>query len=286
MGRVPPQTPERFQIVADLMASNHNVTHDAVVYQVLHCKLRSVYPPEELDRPSRDVNDENDYGIYTVIAIPAVRTCGECGGPLEVKPESGRRAFFYRQNGDAVEGRGFSKRCCRPTCAASDNGTELSYSFWTDHTKRRRMYEPGKEDFDPYDQEWHQLSDETFFETLFLRQAEKQLYYGHNGFLTQINMHNTTHRLTRAKAPSPERAASGGPSSHQRDDQPTVQGSLRRLRFAPERRRLQQAMFSRRVHLFVFRHVPLMCAEITVGTEKALDMAIEQVKPCRGGGAR
>ena len=148
------------------------------------------------------------------------------------------------------------------------------------------MYEPEKVDFDPYSQEWHQSSNETFMETLLLRNAEEHLYYGHNGALTQANIHNTTHQLTRGKAPSAERAGSSGPSPlDMGDDPPSVKGSRRSLRFAPDRRRVQQAMYGRRVYLFVFRHVPHMCAEITVGTEDKLDMAMEQVEPCRGGGS-
>lgn len=266
LGRVPKDTPGRFDIIAGLMATNQSGSWSASVYQSVHTKLRVAYPDETIDAQRRVEEDDNEYGTYGVVAIPDVCTCPDCSGALVVMPR-GTRAFFYRHCGDTLEGKLFTKRCPNTACAGAAN--VYSHSYWQDGTGRRRMYAPSMVEYHPYKQVWHQTTNETLFESEMLRHAEMSLYYGHNGFLTQANIFNTTHERTRAHAPG----ASGNlsiPSTR------TKHGK-RRLRFAVERRALQQATFQRRALLFVFDHVPHVCSEITPGINHALDLIMDQV---------
>jgi hypothetical protein len=80
LGRVPGETPDRFNVIAQLMYSNHSVDHTPAAYQTVHNKIRVTYGLQQLESPHRDVLDHNDYGKFVVIAIPDTRG-GHCRTP-------------------------------------------------------------------------------------------------------------------------------------------------------------------------------------------------------------
>jgi hypothetical protein len=276
VARIPPKTPDRFEVIRGLMLSNHDVDFSAARFQNLHNKMRLEMGAEVVDRQERLVSDPNDYGEYVVIAIPAINTCVHCKGQLVVNKSPSLKPYFYRLSGEAVQGRSFTKGCRNLGCLDA-GASSYGYSYWTDKDGRRRMYSPTDVNFNVYEQEWHQSTNETYHENILLRHTEMALFYGHDGSLTSSNIFNTTHGLTRFTVAPPRASDGHAPPPPPPHEGPTQAKQTRSMRHQVERRSLQKAMHGRRVFKFVFEHAPHLCPKITPDIGDNLKLAMIMV---------
>jgi|AntAceMinimDraft_11_1070367.scaffolds.fasta_scaffold12695_1 hypothetical protein len=206
LGRIPSQTPRRFEIVSRLLFTQHSLDVSADTLQAVYDKLIMHYGADaELDREVRDSMDNRDYGLHSVVAIPSVGSCMTCGGKLVVVDQPSK-VFFYRLSEEAVDrGSAYYKMCPNEECCGGSTSTNVKYwySYFLDSDGKKRVYIPeDSTSFDGYDgSEWYQLSRETFFETKLLKDVEHGLIYSHVGFLPRCRIYNATHQLRRTFIP-------------------------------------------------------------------------------------
>jgi hypothetical protein len=293
LGRIPEGTPARFEVISEIYERNYpdltrqQVVPFAQVLQNVYDKLGSVYGPSgELDRERHDVNDPVDYGLHSVVAITSVKACLCCGAELKVLPK-GTVAFFYRQSGEIVRGTTYNKSCQSVACSSK---MVYCYSFVKDDSGENRVYPPEASSFNGYDRsEWYQVSKETFFETLLLKETEFSLFFSHVGFYPKSRIYNATHELVRTSIPQTRQQRLSGAAGARSDTStppgctptpdtnPPSKRQKHTHRYSLDRKALKRAVFSRRVALFVHTIAPWMRSEIALGDEKKLELALMQV---------
>ena len=294
LSRIPPQTPSRFDVIRDLMQSNHQVTLSADQLEAAYDKLSlTCFKDGQLDRQVDDSLDTNDYGTHHVVTIPSISACMCCDGNLTV--EKGTTAFFFKHSGSPCRGTAYNKVCRNAACKSK---IVYDLSYYTDDAGSRRLYTREDASFEGYERpKWFQTTRETVFETLLLIETELSLYYAHTGFLPKSRIFNATHQLSRHLVPGGESGAVPYGTSAPPPPPPTMDflseeeeepvGGLRPSgepnakrqqhahRYALDRRRLQEAVYLRRVAMFVSSVAPWMRSDIIAGT---VNMAASMVQ--------
>lgn len=304
LGRLPPDTPQRFVHVSSLLFSHYGVRFTVNELKAVYENLWLCYGERaELDRQVRDTMDEHDYGHHSVVAIPSINRCMTCKGELVVVDKASK-AFFYRLSGDAVDrGSAYYKICSDARCA----GCAVKYwtSFFVTACGEKRVYTPEEDSFEGYDtSEWFQHSKETFFETTLLKDMEHNMLFSHMGFLPRCRIFNATHELLRTFIPehnsAKKKRRSSGDSvfptpppppppplpiniskrAFGATDPPSASISNKRHkrthRYQLERRIFQRGFFGRRICVFVHNVAPWLRSEIALG-DAELERSMLQV---------